>query len=66
MSHWMRATANAVIHVDGRPFVVRQGQAYGSDEPVVRLHPDLFTSAPAPVEQVTRAPGERANVRRSK
>lgn len=66
MSHWVRATADAVVQVDGRPFVVRQGQAYGSDEAVVRSHPSLFTSAPPPVEQATRAPGERANVRRTK
>lgn len=66
MSHWMRATADAVVQVDGRPFVVRQGKAYGSDETVVRAHPGLFTAAPPPVEQATRVPGERANVRRAK
>jgi hypothetical protein len=46
--------------------IIREGEAWASDDPFVELHPELFTAAPArlrrtvaPVEQATAAPGER-------
>lgn len=64
---WVRAVGNTVVSVDGRPFAVRLGAAYSSEDPVVRAHPGLFSAAPeSPVERATRAPGELSNARRAR
>ena len=46
--------------------IIREGEAWASDDPFVERHPDYFTAEPprlrrtvAPVEQATAAPGER-------
>jgi len=64
----------------GQYGVVRKGSHWPADDPVVKANPEVFSSdprygleysrAPAgfddpPVEQVTRAPGEKRNVRRA-
>ena len=59
---------------------LREGEAWYADDPLVKRRPDLFTDTPrivrttlsrqqiaereAPVEQATRAPGERRATRR--
>jgi len=47
------------------------GRAYAADDPVVKMHPELFADEPVVydhrgniVEQATAAPGERRQVRR--
>lgn len=58
--------------------VVHKGSHWPADDPVVKANPDLFSSDPryglqysvtpegydAPVEQATRAPGEKRQSRR--
>jgi len=59
--------------------LVRKGEHWPADDPVVRMMPSLFSADPRyglhysaepagygdpPVEQATAAPGERRNVRR--
>jgi hypothetical protein len=57
---------------------VRKGSHWPADDPVVKAHPDLFSTDPrfgmnysvepdgydAPVEQATAGPGEKRQVRR--
>ena len=55
-----------------QPVVVRKGEAWNADDPIVRANPTLFSSdpgrargvSPDVVEQSTRAPGEKSNARR--
>ena len=56
-----------------QPTVLRKGEAWSADDPVVRAHPGLFSADPGkaraserPVEQATRAPGEKSRARRVK
>jgi hypothetical protein len=59
--------------------VVRKGTHWPADDPVVKAHPDMFSSDPRyglsysaepkgwsdpPVEQATAAPGEKRQIRR--
>lgn len=46
--------------------IIREGEAWASDDPIVKHHPDLFSDMPAkvrrtvaPVEDATAEPGER-------
>lgn len=56
------------------PTQVKEGQAWHADHPLVKDHPDAFSSEPlviyprgweAPVEQATAAPGEKRATRRA-
>jgi hypothetical protein len=56
-----------------RPVVIRKGEAWAADDPIVKANPSLFTADPGKarttvprevVEQKTKAPGERSQVRR--
>jgi hypothetical protein len=73
-------TTSSVGTSDGGQFIVRGGEHWPADDPIVLAHPSLFSADPrfglsysarpaemaeAPVEQVTAGPGEkRAAVRR--
>jgi hypothetical protein len=60
--------------------VVHKGSHWPADDPIVRAHPDLFSDDPryglsytaepdgwdAPVEQATKAPGEKRATRRAR
>lgn len=55
------------------PTSIQQGSAWYADCPLVRAHPELFSSAPPvvypqgwepPVEQATAAPGEKRTTTR--
>ncbi len=64
----------------GEKIIIKAGDAWDEDSPVVRTHPDLFSAEPdkalggdipadtfdAPVERKTAVPGERANVKRGR
>jgi hypothetical protein len=66
---------------DGAGRVVPKGSHWPADDPVVKDHPDVFSTDPrwgllysqepdgyrdeAPVEQATRAPGEKRQTRRN-
>lgn len=71
------ALNNSVIPNGTRqPVVVRRGEAWDADDPVVKANPSMFSADPAAarqtrlrsrdevVEQATRAPGERSRARR--
>jgi hypothetical protein len=72
------ANKNAVVAHSGLRIVVRAGEPWDGDDPLVKSHPDLFVDGPAsvrttrdpsgvtdvPVERATQAPGEKRNVRR--
>ena len=69
------ALTNATVAGVSRPVVIRKGEAWDADDPIVTANPSLFTAdpgkarttvqrAPEVVEQSTRAPGERSQVRR--
>lgn len=66
------AIANAVVSLDGRKIPVQAGTAWSASDPVVKAHPEMFstderylrTSVDRPVEQATAAPGEKRRVRR--
>jgi hypothetical protein len=59
-----------------QPIIIRKGEAWDADDPIVKAHPSLFTADPGKarttvqrtpeqvVEQKTKAPGERSRVRR--
>jgi hypothetical protein len=65
---------------DGSPVTVPKGSHWPADDPIVADHPDIFSADPrwgllysqepdgyrdqAPVEQATRAPGEKRQTRR--
>lgn len=57
----VRAIEAAIVTVDGVQHVLRVGDAYDADDPVVRAHRWAFRSD---VEQATAAPGERRGGRR--
>lgn len=61
----VRAKANAVLTLHGKPFVVSKGQEFDSGDPIVAEFRDAFQSD-AEVERATAAPGERRNVPASK
>lgn len=68
--------AKETVHAAGG--LIRKGSHWPVTDPVVRQHPDLFSSDPryglsystepagwdAPVEQATKAPGEKRQTRR--
>ena len=56
----VHATQAAVVRVDGTPLGVKEDQAFGIDDPVVRQYPWLFG---LDVETATAVPGERRAVR---
>lgn len=65
------AVNTANVSCGGRRWHVQRGSAWAADDPVVKAHPDLFTAEAGanvhrsvPVEQATRAPGERRATRR--
>lgn len=63
------AVADAVVRdAHGVPISLRQGEAWDASDPLVKLHPKMFSSdeggARRTVEQATAAPGEKRNVRR--
>jgi hypothetical protein len=56
-----------------QPVVIRKGEAWAADDPIVKANPSLFTADAGKarttvqrevVEQKTKAPGERSQVRR--
>lgn len=57
----VRAVQPAVVQVHGKPFGVREGEAFDESDAVVRDYPWLFDSG---VERATAAPGERRTVKR--
>lgn len=67
------AITSAAIRVDGVVVTIRKGDAWAASAPVVQQHPGMFSAdqsaargGTAPVEQATRAPGERSNARRTR
>jgi hypothetical protein len=57
-----------------RPVVIRRGEAWDADDPIVLANPSIFSADPAAargtaprevVEQATRAPGEKSRARRA-
>lgn len=77
MSGIVMALTNATVVHDGVAVNIRKGEAWDAAAPVVAAHRDLFTTDPArargavrkaadrPVEQATRAPGEKSRARRA-
>lgn len=57
----VRATADAIVRINGMPTSVREGQAFDEKDDVVREHPWLFEQ---PVEEATANPGQRRSTRR--
>jgi hypothetical protein len=59
-----------------QPIVIKRGEAWDADDPIVVANPSLFTADPGrarsttgrkpspTVEQTTRAPGEKSRTRR--
>ena len=56
-----------------QPIIIRKGEAWDANDPIVKANPSLFTADPGKarttvqrevVEQKTKAPGERSQVRR--
>lgn len=67
------AVTNTVVRVDGVAVPLRKGDAWAASAAVVQQHPGMFSAdpsaargGPGPVEQATRAPGERSNARRAR
>jgi hypothetical protein len=69
------ATTDTTVAGVSRPVVIRKGEAWDADDPIVKANPLYFTADPAKarttvprqpevVEQSTKAPGERSQVRR--
>jgi len=56
------ATMAAWFESIGDYVALNRGQAYDTDDPLVRERPDLFDR---PVEQATAAPGEKRSTRRT-
>lgn len=73
MSQYMYPTGVMVVRYNGGRVHLNPSQQWDADDPFVRARPELFregtqvTRSPGfePVEQATRAPGERRNVRRA-
>jgi len=65
-------TCVAVVRYQGGRIRISPDQQWSDDDPFVKARPDLFSVDPAtvarsgPVEQTTRAPGEKRTVRRAK
>lgn len=57
----VRAIEPAIVTVDGMQYVLRVGDAYDVNDPIVREHSWAFRSD---VETATAAPGERRGGRR--
>lgn len=57
----VRAVEAAIVTVDGIQHVLRVGDAYDIDDPIVQAHRWAFR---ADIEQATAAPGERRGGRR--
>lgn len=79
MSDYVFARDTVAVRINSCPVPVTLGAAFHKDDPVVKIHPELFQSDPvivnrtpgfeipvnAPeVEQATAAPGERRTGRR--
>jgi len=56
-----------------QPIIIRRGEAWDANDPIVKANPSLFTADAGKarttvqrevVEQKTKAPGERSQVRR--
>jgi hypothetical protein len=71
------ALQNAMVGNGTRqPVVIRRGEAWDADDPIVTANPSLFSAEPTSarttvqrareqvVEQSTRAPGEKSRARR--
>ena len=58
----VRANQTCIVAVDGVHHVVKAGDAFDKNDPVVRQHRWLFDADN--VEQASAAPGEKRNVRR--
>jgi len=68
---YVYAAGTLSVRAEPEPVRLVAGEAWDADDPFVRAHPDLFTDAPLtvrrtvparverPVEQATRAPGEK-------
>lgn len=69
---YVYATATTSVGFDGGRVRLTEGDAWTSDHPFVRAHPEYFSDAPpvvnglrrVVVEQATRAPGEQRGTRR--
>ena len=57
----IHASSTCIVTLEGVPQVVREGDKFAADDPIVRAFPELFVQ---PVEQATANPGEIRNVRR--
>lgn len=67
------ATASCVTEYGGRAVHVNAGEAWAADDPFVKANPAMFgppprlrRTGPAPVEQATRAPGEKRGATRGR
>jgi hypothetical protein len=71
------ALTDSMVGNGGRqPVVIRKGEAWDADDPIVKANPSLFSTDPGnarttalrpaerPVEQATKAPGEKSRARR--
>lgn len=65
------AVADLVTVYEGQKVVLERGEAWWSDDPFVKLRPDLFSDEPTkvrgqrPVEQATKNPGQKRAARRA-
>lgn len=53
----------AAVMVDGVPYTLDPKRLYSPDDAVVRAYPDRFEKVGGGVEQASRAPGERRNLK---
>ena len=70
------ALTSAVTSNDGGRIRIKEGEAFDSDHPTVKAHPDLFGDKPskvrgskpepAPVETATADPGEKRSTRKAR
>jgi hypothetical protein len=72
------SSTSTVTLPNGAQVLVRKGSHWPAEDPLVKQHPELFSTDPrfgmeysvapagydAPIEQVTAGPGEKRNVRR--
>ena len=77
MSIVVAVTDSMVANGSRQPTVIRRGEAWDADDPVVVANPGLFSADPRRarmsqqrrddvVEQATRAPGEKSRTRRAR
>lgn len=59
--HKVHASRSCIVTHNGVPVVVREGDPFDADDPLVRAFPDVF---PPDVEEATARPGERRTTRR--